>query len=568
MTLPPATRRRLQKLPQVPNVWEGDRRPIPMRQAPWSDDDLEPSASCILWVDASTELVRAMEIMPGEVGQEAMVRTLIQGMEHPHPPAQPARPLKIRVQDRETQFFLRGALQDLGITVDYTPTLPLIDDLFERFQAFSQKSPSLLPIPYSDLLAHQAATFWNDAIWEVLSDHHILKIELNRFEIDALYACVMGMIGMEYGIILYRSSDSLRQFRQLVIEVDGEDEPERLAEAFLQQDCLFITYEEDEDEEDGEERLFSPSQKSKSKAILPKKSTLVPTFGSIHPLEGMRPTLDEDEAIALIVTLEAIHQFWQEHQETLDEQADLDEFPELTGQYDIPLPLEESGDSSPAGTVTVTVSTLPDLAEELLNLEGEDEENDQPGLPAIMDDLVPEGAICSLAGISWDLLRSLRILTLDPLKYYQPGPESFPEEGEQYPIILLQTSRPKAQTLIQAIYQAGGLKGILFCPGIDPFRDQTLDIGILYLADGSFQLFGEFTASSATHKNARHKWDQRTAATKGNCALVVAMGITGASRGNPPPKDMMGLFETRALSPSDLGLSSLRLQSFPSFPGW
>ena len=125
------TRRRLQKLNQIPCVWEGDRRSL---SAPNLKADAEASSECILWVDGSQGMVRAMDVVAADSGPEAVVRTLLRAMEHPNSPAKPARPQKIVVRDREIQFFLRGVLQELGIAIDYVPDLPLIDELYQRFQ--------------------------------------------------------------------------------------------------------------------------------------------------------------------------------------------------------------------------------------------------------------------------------------------------------------------------------------------------------------------------------------------------------------------------------------------------
>jgi len=48
----------------------------------------------------------------------------------------------------------------------------------------------------------------------------------------------MGGHGMEYGILLYRSEQSLKRFRASVLT--EEESPEQLEEAFLKQDCLFF----------------------------------------------------------------------------------------------------------------------------------------------------------------------------------------------------------------------------------------------------------------------------------------------------------------------------------------
>ena len=110
----------------------------------------------------------------------------------------------------------------------------------------------------------------------------------------------MGMLGMEYGILLYRSQDSLKQFRaQVLME---EDAPEQLEEAFLKQDCLFLTFDSSDDEEDEDEDDFIDL------ADLP-VGELQPSFGNIHPLEGLRSVLYEEEALATYVALESLDRF-------------------------------------------------------------------------------------------------------------------------------------------------------------------------------------------------------------------------------------------------------------------
>ncbi|MBD2020844.1 hypothetical protein H6F43_11700, partial [Leptolyngbya sp. FACHB-36] len=132
-----STRRRLQQLPQISSVWEGDRRSLEKRgqlEAAWTDEEANPDGECILWVDGSQGVVRAMDVVTPDTGPEAVARTLLRAMEHPHNPGSPARPQKIVVRDREILFFLRGVLQELDITLDYVPELPLIDEIFRSFQ--------------------------------------------------------------------------------------------------------------------------------------------------------------------------------------------------------------------------------------------------------------------------------------------------------------------------------------------------------------------------------------------------------------------------------------------------
>ena len=533
------TCRRLKNLQQIPSVWEGDRRPL-LALSDSTELDAEGGGECILWVDGSEGVVRAMDVVSPDMGPEAIVRALLRAMEHPQSPARPARPSKIVVRDREIQFFLRGVLQELEIAIDYVPDLPLIDELFRGFEEIANTRQPKLPPQYADLLLQKAYELWNDEPWEVLADHHILSVELNRWDIGTLYASVMGMLGMEYGILLYRSLDSLKRFRASVL---AEESFEAMEQAFLGQDCLFLTFgrveDDSEDDLDDDEEI--------DLADLP-VSEIIPSFGTVHPFEGMRPFLYEEEALTVYMALEALHRFLRASYRHL---AD-DTFPSISKRYRIPIPLE--AELKP--TASVTVATLPELATELFEMADSSEEDDfdeaDLSVP-LRDDLVPKDAFLSLGMTTWESLDLLR----SGVDCYQS--RDVTAAGEGLPVILIQTTRPKAKALIEQIQTAGGLKGICFNPGEDPFEGDRYDLGILQTENSDLYLFGEFPEADPIHVAARKKWDQRCKKIKGYCGLIIARGLTGASRGNPQPRDMMALFEARSLSATELGLGMLQL---------
>lgn len=528
-----STSRRLQNLPQIPSVWEGDRRPLEAGiQAEWGEAEKTAAAGgdCILWVDGSMGMVRAMDVVSPDTGPEAVVRTLLKAMEHPHNPGTPARPQKIVVRDREILFFLRGVLQDLDIVLDYVPDLPLIDEIFRGLQDAITTRPPHLPPQYVTPLHEKALDLWKVAPWELLADHEIIAIEINQWDVTTIYASVMGMLGMEYGVLFYRSLDSLKRFRQRVLANDSFDEME---EAFLGQDCLFVTFESaNEDSPDGINLASLP------------EAEIEPVFGNLHPLEGLRSFLYEEEAAVVLVALEAMHRFIRQHRQKFEN----DEFPAVNSRYRIPV---LAGEDSPGSQISVKVSTMPDLANELFDLA--DEEEGGTGFPIVRDDLVPENSFLSLGVVPWDMLELLR----SGADYHQP--QEVHAAGDGLPVVMIQTSRPKAKTLIEDLKAAGGLQAICFNPGEDPFMGDRYDLGLFQTGGGELYLFGEFGEDNPTHVAARKKWDQRCKKTKGYCGLIIAKGLTGANRGNPQFGDMMGLFETRSLSPKELGLGTLQL---------
>jgi hypothetical protein len=536
-----STRRRLQKLNQIPCVWEGDRRTL---STPNPRADAEAGSECILWVDGSQGVVRAMDVVATDSGPEAVVRTLLRAMEHPNSPAKPARPQKIVVRDREIQFYLRGVLQELDIAIDYVPDLPLIDELYRGFEEFGEAHPPELPPQYAAALKKKAFEIWQAAPWELLEEHQIIAVKLNHFDVETLYISIMGMLGMEYGILLYRSAESLQRFRAKVLV--EEDATEQLEEAFLKQDCLFLTFERS-DEADGEEEFVDL-------ADLP-ISEIEPSFGNIHPLEGLRSVLYEEEASAVFVALEALNRFLRNERRQLGGKT----FPEISRSYRIPLLPSQPNEKTQS--LNVTVSTMPSLATELEEMADavateamEAEDLDAlPVFQSLRDDLIPEDSFLSLGVVSWEMVQQLR----QKVTHQQVGKPT--EAGDGLPVILIQTSRPKAKAAIDALQAAGGLKGIGFNPGADPFGGDRYDLGVLQTTNGELFLFGEFLEDDPVHVVARKKWNERCKHTKGYCGLIVARGLMGASRGQPQMKDMMALFEARSLSSKDLGIGMLQL---------
>jgi hypothetical protein len=524
-----STEKRLKQLPQIPCVWEGDRRQVDSlaEELELEDDDLR---ELIIWVDGVEGVVRSMQVVNHTMGVEAIVRALIEAMEYPQAPAQPARPQKIIVRDRQLQFYLRGVLQNLEIIVDYVPELPIVDELFHRFSDMAGARAPKLQRKYQNLLDSTATQIWNLAPWEILADYEAIEIELNEWDIEKFYISVMGMLGMEYGILLYRSAESLQRFRAMALDRDGTQDMES---AFLSQDCIFMTYE-----------AINPDI-DLNLGNLPAKA-VEPNFGNIHPMEGMRPFLYEEEAIATQVALSAFVEFVR----AFRLQLAADDLPCLTKSISIITP-----DSNKVKQIQI--ATLPELSQELLQMHlamENNEEFDPSDLP-IQDDLIPDDSYVSLGVMPWDRLATIRLKA----NYHQNS--DVEPVGEGLPIVLVQTTRPKAAEMILRIQQAGGLQGICFNEGEDPDTDFNYDLGILQLGDGQMQLFGEFYHDSEVHTEARNKWAQRSETSQGYCGLAIAKGLTGKARGNPGVEEIVAFLETKSLSEEDLGLGTLQLMS-------
>jgi len=537
-----STLRRLQNLPQIPSVWEGDRRPLSNADSHMivdDDDFLEGGGECILWVDGSEGVVRAMDMVGPDAGPEAIVRALLRAMEHPQSPSPAVRPQKIVVKNREIQFYLRGVLQDLGIAIDYVPELPLIDEIFRGMEEVAVNRPPELPPQYADVLMEKAAQIWHDAPWQTVREHQIISIEVNQWDVASLYVSVLGQGRMDYGVLLYRSLESLKRFRERVV---NDDSFEDLEQAFLGQDCLFLTFESamelDEDEEEIDLADLPPSE-------------IEPNFGNLHPLEGLRSILYEEEALTMLVALEAFHRFFRNSRRKLAAET----FPNLSSRYRIPVPLTDGETQQ----VSVKVSTMPEVSDELWQMLEDDDDDDEFEMPPLRDDLVPPNSFLSLGVVPWATVDFLR----GNAQFYQGAEVDINPSGDGLPVVMIQTSHPKAKTMIQDLKEAEGVKAICFNPGEDPFQDEQYDLGILQAKNGDLYLFGEFNEDDPVHQAARQKWERRCQSTQGWCGLVIAKGLMGASRGQPQLKDMIALFEVRWVSAKDLGIGPLQLM--PTF---
>ena len=92
----------------------------------------------------------------------------------------------------------------------------------------------------------------------------------------------------------------------------------------------------------------------------------------------------------------------------------------------------------------------------------------------------------------------------------------------------------------------GGLTGLGFAPARD-HENTPMELGVLLTGDHKLHLFGEFMAQDSVHKVARQKWDKRIKATDGWCAVLIAKGISGMSRGNPSIRDVIALIGVQAM---------------------
>ncbi len=567
--LSPFTCRRLSQLPRLTSVWECDRRPLPASNKALSNLNDASQGDCILWVDSLQGIVRGISVVPRETGNEAIVRTLLQAIEAPQGGngVEPARPRKVVVRDREIQFFLRGALQDLDIPVEHSPTLPVIDEVFQKLQS-PEASESRLPSVFEASLLEKAALMWDAAPWNYLTEQEILAIDLNRWEIETLYLSVLGFAGLEYGLLFYRDLDSLQQFRRKLLQSD--DFSDGMQQAFLEQNCLFVNFNPAED------IIALPIQ---GVPVAVNSDAVEYDFGSLHPLEGLRSQLAAEEAVSLIVVLEALHRFFKKH----DLSAEKFSLQSISSRFHIPNPVRQAAvaarsahelASEPveAGSekVSVKVSTLPEISAVFLadthravEVAGEGTGLEEGGSPlstdlaSLIDDSVPEGSLIMLGSFKDKKLAPLRETARI---YYQSFIEPLPNRPDakaDWPTLTIQTTRPKAHQLVERIQTEGGMRSICFNTGHDPLSGQSFQVGLIETHQGHLHLFNEYEVSDSADSRSLEKWAKGSRKNQRCCGCIIATGATGAQRGRPTEKEVVAFFEVLAKPPQELGLAPL-----------
>lgn len=285
----PSTLRRLQQIPQVPSIWEFIRRPAPaslkFQGASGSGQDL------ILIGDATEQILRAFESVDCEGGNETIVRALVKAMERPELPLKPVRPIRIVCADRALQMYLRGALQGLGLTFSYSPHLTVVEDFFQELQA-APSPPDHLPGVWEHTLQELATRFWDLQPWDDVAESTAVKVTINRFGVEALWACTIGTRSLDPGVVFFRSEAACHAMfsRATGLHVRPLDQIHHL-------DCLAIVFP------DG----FYGVQSQKPAAL----------YASIHPFEGFRDFLDAEEAKLLWCAAESYLHFLKTHQHKL-----------------------------------------------------------------------------------------------------------------------------------------------------------------------------------------------------------------------------------------------------------
>ncbi|MFN3361204.1 MAG: hypothetical protein ACK421_07260, partial [Pseudanabaenaceae cyanobacterium] len=312
--------------------------------------------------------------------------------------------------------------------------------------------------------------------------------------------------------------ENLKQFRLNTVreEMGGMAE---MADAFMQQDCIFMIFNRDDEME--------PEIKHFMHNFGWSLTDYYPHFGVLHPLEGDREFLYAEETLAITATLDVLVQFFRQYKK----QFRHDKFPPLTATYT---------PSSVADPTPITIKTLVAESEEIVSFVAPDlEENN-----LIEEGLLPRGSLLRLTFFDSGLLEIIRNIVPYAVT------KDWRLRDKEYPVLLVQNTRPEITLLINTLQKQEDLQKLGFMP-----LESREEVGLFITGSGNIYGFEEFGREWQGHPAFKH-WKQVCQNNEG-CIVLLAMGLKGKSKGNPRPSHILAYYEVDYIGAEDLAAQIL-----------
>jgi hypothetical protein len=198
----------------TPEVWEGDCRRTSVVIAEPNKAPVSPSL--VVWGDVNHGVLVCQEILMPDASLQAVAESLRKAIAHPAPGGGPPRqPRRIRVSAQIAEA-VRPVAESLGIELEVSNTLPLLDEVFRDFEArfgspinqgyldATEIAASLL----EDLFA-TAEQFYLARPWKIFTDAEPILLECANWTPAHCYAVLLGGEGAVKGVALYNSIKDL-----------------------------------------------------------------------------------------------------------------------------------------------------------------------------------------------------------------------------------------------------------------------------------------------------------------------------------------------------------------------
>ncbi len=213
----PLAKERLKRAPQMPDVWQAGARQVPdwiviagRRTRPWM----------LLVASETMDLVLAHNLVEDEPSAEQLWDLVASAIKKPLA-GPPHRPRTLRVSTEGAWPALQEDITELGIDVDTTTPLELLNGMFDEVgrQVAGEGEPAMLDTPgvTPELLRgfyQAAADYYRAAPWRSLGYEATIEIKSDRFPGGPWYAVVMGQSGLTFGVALYEDLTLLSRLRR------------------------------------------------------------------------------------------------------------------------------------------------------------------------------------------------------------------------------------------------------------------------------------------------------------------------------------------------------------------
>lgn len=507
----PSTLRRLQNLPQNPAIWEFVRHPAPTNlQFNGSDGR---NQDLVLIGDATDHILRGFESIDQVSGDEAIVRALIKAMERPELPLKAGRPAKVVCPERKVQMYLRGVLQGLGITFDFSPHMTVVQDFLEELER-ATPPPARVPSKWEVHLGALIHTLWQTAPWEDLEETQIVKLDLNRFGVESLWACTLGHSALDPALLLFRSLDSLKELIKKWREL-----PNRPLEQFLDLDCLGIVFP------DG----FASGTDETPQGLI----------ASIHPFEGFRDFVDDEESRILWVAASAYLEFMIQFSAGLADGKTPLEFTTQT----LTLPGSTWG-----GEVTVTACTVPEITMELNVMRDETAPHLTTTFSSDCVNLAAKESNLLMGSVPRqfvDILESLEDRTIDVVS-----------SNGGIPFVAIRTGAADAAQIAKGLEDFPGPFDMAIVDGLDHAQDHVANL--LVAVEGlNPPLVLWQGPSGLPNPSSITAWNNEVNLTAGQCILLVTKGDPHKAQSSINPRDVIAWRLATFREAGFLGINSM-----------
>jgi hypothetical protein len=394
-----ARKKRKSTQPSLPlsqgEVWEVGRRPLHVHVDELARRKEQPEILLAVQTGASGGIVLGDPIT-SSAPPTALADFVLQAMRQPLV-GQPRRPAVIRVASQAEAEALAVSLTSTGVAVEITAHLEALDTIQEQMAAMlggltndyrtqATRAGETLSEAGLRVFFDTARAFYREEMWTVYGDEVMFQIVLEppQGAGTTLYGILMGSMGEEFGLALFRSFDDLQRFHEVSLQhldeitppppAKGKKRPDheelrRQAEAMdevLQVPSIGLTYTP---QRDVAPPLLQEAQHLKLPLANKSAFPLVMCTGQ----GGMRVATATELAM-MFVALQAILD-WDKR---IDDVAEVEETDvTITSQ------LEAVAGFTPALTVHTTLQVNPCLPED--EEEDEDDEDDEVFLERLGD---------------------------------------------------------------------------------------------------------------------------------------------------------------------------------------